>query len=149
MLTKTMRSSSLILILAMSSLSVAQNGTATVTDVFPTMTSTPQNQMTETSQSHPLVRAFGEPQTGQAALLDGATRAYGQQPEPDQFKFPAATPKPKSRLAIIRRHPVVFAVVTGVAVGLTFALIERRGHCPGEYTSGDPPCPPPDRDFKH
>lgn len=43
---------------------------------------------------------------------------------------------------------VVLTVAASVAVGLTFALIERRGHCPGEYTSGDPPCPPPDKDFK-
>lgn len=52
-------------------------------------------------------------------------------------------------VAWAKRHSVVLGLATGAAVGLTFALIERRGHCPGEYTSGDPPCPPPDKNFKH
>lgn len=44
--------------------------------------------------------------------------------------------------ATVRRHPVVFGLVTGAAVGVTIALVQRHGHCPGEYTTGDPPCPP-------
>lgn len=45
--------------------------------------------------------------------------------------------------AVVRRHPLATGIVTGVAVGLTIAAIEHRGKCPGEYVSGDPPCPPP------
>lgn len=45
--------------------------------------------------------------------------------------------------ATVRRHPVLYGIATGVAVGVTIALIEKRGHCPGEYVTGDPPCPPP------
>lgn len=49
--------------------------------------------------------------------------------------------------ATIRRHPLAAGIATGVAVGLTIAIIEHRGHCPGEYTTGDPPCPPPATDI--
>lgn len=42
--------------------------------------------------------------------------------------------------ATVRRHPVLFGLATGVAVGITIAVVERKGHCPPPYTSGDPPC---------
>lgn len=46
--------------------------------------------------------------------------------------------------ATVRRHPLIFSLAAGAAVGATIALTHRIGHCPGEYKSGDPPCPPPD-----
>lgn len=46
--------------------------------------------------------------------------------------------------ATVRNHPIIAGVVTGVAVATTIALLERRGHCHGEYKTGDPPCPPLD-----
>jgi hypothetical protein len=46
--------------------------------------------------------------------------------------------------ATIRRHPVIFSLAAGAAVGATIALTNRLGHCPGEYRTGDPPCPPSD-----
>lgn len=46
--------------------------------------------------------------------------------------------------ASIKRHPLVYGIATGVSVGITIAAIEHRGKCPGEYRTGDPPCPPPD-----
>ncbi len=51
--------------------------------------------------------------------------------------------------ATIKRHPMITAVAIGVAVGTTVALTQRLGKCPGEYKSGDPPCPPPDAVHVH
>lgn len=48
--------------------------------------------------------------------------------------------------ATVRRHPVIFSLAAGAAVGTAVALTHRLGHCPGEYRTGDPPCPPPDGD---
>lgn len=47
--------------------------------------------------------------------------------------------------ASMRRHPALYGIATGVAVGVTIAIVQRKGHCPPPYNSGDPPCfPDPD-----
>lgn len=80
-------------------------------------------------------------------LLHGFSREMSN--ENDPYDLSTAPRKYGYKLGIVRRHPIVFVLAASVAVGLTIALVQRRGHCPGEYTSGDPPCPPPDKNFKH